>query len=152
MLEEGKMLPEFKLSDDAGNTVSNEDLKGQKTILYFYPKDNTPGCTNQAVSLENSRLELEKEGYKIIGVSKDSVKSHQRFKEKYLLNFTLLSDPELELIKSMGVWVIKKNFGRSYYGIYRTTFLLDENLKITKVYANVKPAGHGEMILSDIRS
>ncbi|HHU08148.1 MAG TPA: thioredoxin-dependent thiol peroxidase [Clostridiaceae bacterium] len=152
MIETGKKLPDFELLDDAGNTVTSEDLRGHKSILYFYPKDNTPGCTNEAVSFENAREELEKEGYQIIGVSKDSVDSHKRFKEKYLLNFTLLSDPELQLIKAMGVWVEKKMFGKKYFGVARTTFLIDENLKIDKVYPNVKPAGHGEEILKGIRS
>lgn len=152
MIDTGKKLPDFELLDSAGDTVTSEDLRGRKTILYFYPKDNTPGCTNEAVSFENARETLEKEGYQVIGVSKDLVDSHKRFKEKYLLNFTLLSDPELKLIKAMGLWVEKKNFGRKYFGIARTTFLIDEDLTITKVYPNVKPAGHGEEILKDIRS
>lgn len=152
MIEAGKKLPDFELLDDAGNTVTSEDLRGKRTILYFYPKDNTPGCTNQAVSLENAREDLEQEGYQIIGVSKDSVDSHKKFKEKYMLNFTLLSDPELRLINAMGVWVEKKNFGRKYFGIARTTFLIDEDLTIAIVYPNVKPSGHGEKILKDIRS
>ncbi len=152
MIEAGKKLPDFELLDDAGNTVTSEDLRGKRTILYFYPKDNTPGCTNQAVSLENAREDLEQKGYQIIGVSKDSVDSHKKFKEKYMLNFTLLSDPELRLINAMGVWVEKKNFGRKYFGIARTTFLIDEDLMIAIVYPNVKPSGHGEEILKDIRS
>ena len=108
MIKVGDYLPDIQLLDDAGNKVSTSDWKGKKTILYFYPKDNTPGCTNQAVSFENSRKDLEREGYQIIGVSKDSVASHQRFKDKYMLKFTLLSDPELELIKAMDVWVEKR--------------------------------------------
>ena len=145
MIEAGKKLPDFELLDDAGNTVTSEDLRGKRTILYFYPKDNTPGCTNQAVSLENAREDLEIACLEKTYFSK-------KFKEKYMLNFTLLSDPELRLINAMGVWVEKKNFGRKYFGIARTTFLIDEDLTIAIVYPNVKPSGHGEEILKDIRS
>ena len=139
MLKEGMQAPEFTLADKDGKSISLSDFLGKKVVLYFYPKDNTPGCTRQACAFAASYSEFEKKNAVVIGVSKDSVSSHEKFAEKYNLPFILLSDPELQAIQAYGVWQEKKLYGKTSMGVVRTTFLIDEQGKIMKVMPKVKP-------------
>ena len=133
----GDMVPEFTSVTEQGATFTLNDLKGSPTVLYFYPKDNTSGCTLEAKSLRDGKEELKRRGYKIIGVSPDSVKSHMGFCTKHELNFTLLSDADHSLSEAMGVWRLKKMCGREYMGIVRTTFLLDADARVTHIITKV---------------
>ena len=133
----GDLVPAFEVMTDAGEMFNHEMLKGSPTVLYFYPKDNTSGCTLEAQSLRDGKAELLARGYKIVGVSPDSVKSHQNFCKKHDLNFTLLADTEHQLAEAMGVWRMKKMCGREYMGIVRTTFLLDAEARITHIITKV---------------
>lgn len=133
----GEQLPEFKSLTNEGVEFSLNDLKGSPTVLYFYPKDNTSGCTLEAKSLRDGKEELKRRGYKIVGVSPDSVKSHQNFCTKHELNFVLLADTDHSLAEALGVWQLKKMCGREYMGIVRTTFLLDENATVTHIIEKV---------------
>jgi peroxiredoxin Q/BCP len=133
----GDMVPEFTSVTEQGVTFTLNDLKGSPTVLYFYPKDNTSGCTLEAKSLRDGKEELKRRGYKIIGVSPDSVKSHVGFCTKHELNFTLLSDADHSLSEAMGVWRLKKMCGREYMGIVRTTFLLDADARVTHIITKV---------------
>ena len=133
----GEQLPEFKSITNEGTEFSLNDLKGSPTVLYFYPKDNTSGCTLEAKSLRDGKEELKRRGYKIVGVSPDSVKAHQNFCAKHELNFTLLADTDHSLAEALGVWQLKKMCGREYMGIVRTTFLLDENATVTHIIEKV---------------
>lgn len=133
----GEQIPEFKSLTNEGMEFSLNDLKGSPTVLYFYPKDNTSGCTLEAKSLRDGKEELKRRGYKIVGVSPDSVKSHQNFCAKHELNFTLLADTNHSLAEALGVWQLKKMCGREYMGIVRTTFLLDENATVTHIIEKV---------------
>ena len=133
----GEQLPEFKSVTTEGTEFSLNDLKGSPTVLYFYPKDNTSGCTLEAKSLRDGKEELKRRGYKIVGVSPDSVKSHQNFCAKHELNFVLLADTDHSLAEALGVWQLKKMCGREYMGIVRTTFLLDENATVTHIIEKV---------------
>ena len=139
MLQEGMQAPAFTLADKDGKMVSLSDLLGKKVVLYFYPKDNTPGCTRQACAFAAAYSEFEKKNAVVIGISKDSVASHEKFAEKYNLPFILLSDPELQAIQAYGVWQEKKLYGKTSMGVVRTTFLIDEQGKIMKVMPKVKP-------------
>ena len=138
MLEAGVKAPEFKLQDKDGNLVSLSDFKNKKVVLYFYPKDSTPGCTKQACSFRDNYEAFESKDVVVIGISKDSVKSHGRFAEKNELPFILLSDPELEAIQAYDVWQEKKLYGKVSMGVVRTTYIIDENGNIEKVYDKVK--------------
>lgn len=138
MLEVGVKAPEFTLQDKKGNLVSLSDFKNKKVVLYFYPKDSTPGCTKQACSFRDNYEEFVTKDVIVIGISKDSVKSHERFAQKNELPFILLSDPELETIKAYDVWKEKKLYGKIGLGIARTTYIIDENGMIEKVYDKVK--------------
>lgn len=133
----GEQIPEFKSLTNEGTTFSLSDLKGSPTVLYFYPKDNTSGCTLEAKSLRDGKEELKRRGYKIVGVSPDSVKSHQNFCSKHELNFTLLADTDHSLSEALGVWQLKKMCGKEYMGIVRTTFLLDENARVSHIIEKV---------------
>ena len=133
----GDMVPEFTSVTEQGANFTLNDLKGSPTVLYFYPKDNTSGCTLEAKSLRDGKEELKRRGYKIIGVSPDSVKSHVGFCTKHELNFTLLSDADHSLSEAMGVWRLKKMCGREYMGIVRTTFLLDADARVTHIITKV---------------
>ena len=133
----GEQIPEFKSVTTQGASFSLEDLKGSPTVLYFYPKDNTSGCTLEAKSLRDGKEELKRRGYKIVGVSPDSVKSHQNFCAKHELNFTLLADIDHLLSEALGVWQLKKMCGREYMGIVRTTFLLDEEARVSHIIEKV---------------
>ena len=150
MLEVGMKAPEFCLSDKDGNAVSLSSLLGKKTVIYFYPKDNTPGCTRQACAFAGLYNEFEKRGVNVVGISKDSVASHVKFAEKYGLPFILLADTELEAIKAYGVWQEKKLYGKASMGVVRTTFLLDENGVITKIMPKVKPDTNAAEILAEL--
>ena len=147
MLEVGTKAPEFTLPDKDGNPVSLSDFLGKKVVLYFYPKDNTPGCTKQACAFAASYEGFKAKNVAVIGVSKDSVASHQKFAAKYDLPFILLSDPELQAIQAYGVWQEKKLYGKVSMGVVRTTFIIDEQGTIEKVMPKVKPdTNAGELI------
>ena len=152
MIVEGKKAPDFTLDADDGKQVSLRDYIGKKVVLYFYPKDNTPGCTREAVEFRDVAEEFEKEGAVIVGVSKDSVKSHQKFKEKNDLPFTLLSDPDGKVLDLYGVWKKKSFYGRTFMGTERTTFLIDEKGFVVKIYRKVKAKGHAQVCLLDLRA
>ena len=147
MLEIGTKAPEFTLPDQNGEMHSLSDYKGQKVILYFYPKDSTPGCTKQACNFGKLMPQFREKGAVIIGVSKDSVASHKKFEEKYGLPFTLLSDVERTVIEAYDVWKEKKNYGKVSMGVVRTTYLIDEEGVIVKAFGNVKAAENpGQML------
>ena len=150
MLNIGDKAPEFTLQDKEGREVSLSDFKGSKVVLYFYPKDNTPGCTRQACAFAGLYSEFEKKGVKVIGVSRDSVSSHQKFASKYNLPFILLSDPELSAIKDYGVWQEKKLYGKISMGVVRTTFIIDKEGNIEKIMPKVKPDTNASEILSEL--
>ena len=150
MLEVGMKAPNFTLNDKDGNSVSLSDFLGKKVVLYFYPKDNTPGCTRQACAFAGAYGEFKARGIEIIGISKDSVASHQRFAEKYNLPFILLSDTELCAIQAYGVWQEKKLYGKVSMGVVRTTFIIDENGNIEKIMPKVKPDTNALDILASL--
>ncbi len=152
MLEVGTKAPEFTLPDKDGNPVSLTDFAGKKVVLYFYPKDNTPGCTRQACAFAGAYEEFKKINAVVIGVSKDSVASHQKFAEKHGLPFILLSDPELTAIQAYGVWQEKKNYGKVSMGVARSTFIIDENGMIEKVMPKVKPDTNAAEILAYLKA
>ena len=147
MLEVGTKAPEFTLPDKDGNPVSLTDFAGKKVVLYFYPKDNTPGCTRQACAFAEAYEEFEKINVVVIGVSKDSAASHQKFAQKHELPFILLSDPELAAIQAYGVWQEKKNYGKVSMGVVRSTFVIDGAGNIEKVMPKVKPDTNAQEIL-----
>lgn len=147
MLEIGTKAPDFTLPDQAGRPVSLSDFVGKKVILYFYPKDNTPGCTRQACAFAGAYEELRDLNAVVIGISKDSAASHQKFAEKHGLPFLLLSDPELEAIQAYGVWQEKKLYGKVSMGVVRSTYLIDEQGNIEKVMPKVKPDTNAAEIL-----
>lgn len=148
MLEKGMKAPEFALNDQNGNEVRLADYLGRKVVLYFYPKDNTPGCTRQACAFAQSYDGFCKKNVAVIGVSKDSAASHVKFAQKYSLPFTLLADPELQAIQAYGVWQEKKLYGKVSMGVVRTTFIIDENGVIEKVMPKVKPDTNAAEILA----
>lgn len=148
MLEIGVKAPEFTLKDKNGNDVSLSDFLGKKVVLYFYPKDNTPGCTRQACAFAGLYKEFKNKNVEVIGISKDSVSSHQKFAEKHNLDFVLLSDPELDAIQKYGVWQEKKLYGKVSMGVVRTTFIIDEKGNIEKVMPKVKPDTNAAEILA----
>ena len=150
MLEVGTKAPDFTLKDKDGNTVSLSDFIGKKVVIYFYPKDNTPGCTRQACAFAGAYNEFKSKDIEVIGISKDSVSSHVKFAEKYDLPFILLSDPELEAIKAYGVWQEKKLYGKVSMGVVRTTFIVDEGGNIEKIMPKVKPDTNAAEILAEI--
>lgn len=147
MLEVGMSAPDFTLADKDGNQVSLSDFAGKRVVLYFYPKDNTPGCTRQACAFAGAYRGFQALDTVVIGVSRDSAASHQRFAEKYDLPFVLLSDPELTAIQAYGVWQEKKNYGKVSMGVVRTTFVIDPNGIIEKVMPKVKPDTNAQEIL-----
>ena len=150
MLEVGTKAPDFTLPDQNGNMHSLSDYRGKKVILYFYPKDNTPGCTKQACGFAERYPQFTEKGAVVLGVSKDSVASHKKFEEKYGLPFTILSDPELVAIQAYDVWQEKKNYGKTYMGVVRTTYLIDEEGKIAKAFDKVKAADNPEQMLGEL--
>jgi thioredoxin-dependent peroxiredoxin len=146
-LEVGKKAPDFEVKDQNGDLVKLSDFKGKKVVLYFYPKDNTPGCTAQACNLRDNYEALEKAGYVILGVSSDSEKSHQKFIEKQNLPFTLLADEDLKVHEAYGTWVEKSMYGRKYMGTARTTFIIDENGNLSEIIEKVNTKEHTNQIL-----
>ncbi len=150
MLEIGTKAPDFSLPDQNGKLHSLEEYRGKKVILYFYPRDNTPGCTKQACNFGELYPQFLEKGAVVIGVSKDSVASHKKFEEKYGLPFTLLSDPELSCIQGYDVWKEKKNYGKVSMGVVRTTYLIDEEGIIIKAFGKVKAAENPAQMLECI--
>lgn len=148
MLDIGTKAPDFTLSDKDGNRISLSDFLGRKVVVYFYPKDNTPGCTRQACAFAASYEQFKTADVAVIGISKDSAASHQKFADKYNLPFILLSDPDLEAIQAYDVWKEKKLYGKVSMGVVRTTYIIDENGVIEKVMPKVKPDTNAEEILS----
>ncbi|MCF6184038.1 MAG: thioredoxin-dependent thiol peroxidase [Bacteroidales bacterium] len=140
-LKEGDRIPKI------GNIVNLEDMKGEKLILYFYPKDNTPGCTNEALNLKDHYEELKKNGFEVIGVSPDSEQSHKKFADKFQLPFQLIPDTEKILLNLFGVWGEKKMYGKTYMGVHRTTFIIDKTGTIIKIFPKVKTKEHYEQIM-----
>jgi peroxiredoxin Q/BCP len=150
MLETGAKLPAVKLADDSGTTLSTKDLLGSKLVLYFYPKDDTPGCTNEATQFRDFHEVFQTHGARIVGVSRDSVASHQKFKTKYDLPFTLLADVDSALCNAFGVIVEKNMYGKKSMGVQRSTFLFDEKGKLVHVWPKVSVNGHAEDVLSKL--
>ena len=150
MLKIGMKAPNFVLKDKDGNDVSLSDFIGKKVVLYFYPKDNTPGCTRQACAFAGSYQDFVNRGVEVIGISRDSVASHIKFADKYNLPFILLSDPELQAIEPYGVWQEKKLYGKASMGVVRTTFIIDENGNIQNIMPKVKPDTNAAEILAQL--
>lgn len=147
MLKEGDKAPDFNSKDQDGNPVKLADLKGQKVVLYFYPKDDTPGCTKEACSFRDADDVYRKKGIKVFGVSTDDEKSHQKFISKFQLPFDLLADTDKSIVESYGVWGEKSMYGKKYMGTNRKTFLIDENGKIAKIFDKVNVEEHADEVL-----
>ena len=151
MIEEGKPAPDFELSSDAGETIRLSELRGKPVVLYFYPKDDTPGCTTQACGIRDAYGEFEQEGAVVLGVSPDDERSHAKFRKKYELPFALLADTDHQVAEQYGVWGEKRYMGRTYLGVKRWTFVIDENGNVKKVFSDVKPADHANDVLAALR-
>ena len=152
MVEEGKPAPDFELTSDSGETVKLSDLRGKQVVLYFYPKDDTPGCTTQACGIRDAYTEFEREGAVVLGVSPDDERAHVEFKEKYDLPFTLLADADHEVAERYGVWGEKKYMGRTYMGIDRSTFVIAEDGTVKRVMRKVKQDTHADDVLQTLRA
>lgn len=148
MIREGEPAPDFSLPADDGTTVSLSELKGRTVVLYFYPKDDTSGCTTEACEFRDALPRIEEAGAIVLGVSPDPVDSHRRFKSKYDLNFPLLADEDHRVAEAYGVWKQKSMYGRKYWGIERATFLIDEGGRIARAWTKVRPRGHAEEVRS----
>jgi len=149
MISEGETVPKFELEDSDGNKVKSTDFKGKKHVIYFYPRDFTPGCTTEADEFSKDYKKFKKSGIEVLGISPDDVDSHKKFCVKMGIPYTLLADSDKVLSKKFGVWGKKKFMGREYMGIVRSTFLVNEKGKIFKVYPKVKAAGHSKQVLED---
>ena len=147
-LEEGQQAPDFELASDAGDRVRLSDLRGNPVVLYFYPRDDTPGCTKEACAFRDAYGEFEERGAILLGVSPDDEASHARFREKYSLPFTLLADREHEAAEAYGAWREKKNYGKTYWGVHRSTFVIGADGTIVRAMYGVKPDGHPEQVLA----
>ncbi len=152
MIEEGKKAPEFKLASSEGGEVSLKDLRGKTVVLYFYPKDDTPGCTREACAFRDSQATLKKRGVVVLGVSGDSIASHEKFRAKYKLNFPLLSDPDKAVAKKYGAWGEKVLYGKKTVGMIRSTFVIDGEGVVRKVFPRVKVDGHAEQVTEAVRA
>jgi len=152
MLKAGDPAPDFTLVSDGGQEVSLSDYRGQKVVLYFYPKDDTPGCTAEACAFRDDHSDIVAAGAAVLGVSPDTIKSHDKFKAKYNLPFALLSDPDHRVADMYGAWGEKKMFGKAYEGILRSTFIVDEEGKIVKVFPKVTPKDHSREVLAALQS
>jgi len=152
VIEEGKPAPDFTLASDSGEAVTLSSLKGRPVVLYFYPKDDTPGCTTQACAIRDAYGEFERLGAVVLGVSPDNEASHVKFREKYDLPFTLLADPGHKVAELYGVWGEKKYMGRTYMGVSRSTFVIAEDGTVKRVMHNVKPATHADDVLAILAS
>ena len=151
MIEEGKPAPDFELTTDAGDTVSLASLRGKPVVLYFYPKDDTPGCTTQACGIRDAYGEFQEAGAVVLGVSPDDERSHVKFKEKYELPFTLLADTDHAVAEQYGVWGEKKYMGRTYFGVSRSTFVIDAEGNVKKIFHKVKPDTHADDVLEALK-
>ena len=151
-LQPGDLAPDFQMPTDDGQTISLRDLRGRKVVLYFYPKDDTPGCTREACAFRDNLPDFSKVNAEIVGVSRDDTDSHRRFREKYGLNFMLASDTDGSVVKDYGVWKEKNNYGKVYWGIERTTFLIDRDGTVAKVWQKVKVPGHADAVLEAARA
>jgi len=149
-LKEGASAPDFSGKDQDGKIIRLADFKGKKVILYFYPKDDTPGCTAEACNLRDNYESLLSKGFSIIGVSPDTEKSHTKFRTKYTLPFSLIADPDTTIIKAYGAWGEKKMYGKSYMGVLRTTYVIDEKGKIMKTFTKVDTQNHTQQILTEL--
>ena len=152
MIEEGKPAPDFELETDTGEVVTLSQFQGSPVVLYFYPRDDTPGCTAQACGIRDAWGELERAGAVVLGVSPDSPKSHAKFREKYSLPFTLLADEGHEVADTYGTWVQKKFMGKEYMGVERSTFVVDAEGKLAKVMRRVKPDEHADDVLAALNA
>jgi peroxiredoxin Q/BCP len=152
VIEEGTPAPDFELMSDSGDNVRLSDLRGRPVVLYFYPKDDTPGCTTQACGIRDAYGEFERAGAVVLGISPDSEKSHVKFKDKYGLPFTLLADPDHAVAEQYGVWGEKKYMGRTYLGVSRSTFVIGEDGTVKRVMRKVKPDTHADDVLQTLRS
>lgn len=150
MLKPGAKAPEFSAETDGAEKIRLKDLRGKKVVLYFYPKDNTPGCTKEACDFRDSHGKFQEKGTVVLGVSPDSVKSHNNFKRKFELPFRLVSDPGHQIAQAYGVWVEKSMYGRKYMGIERATFVIDEKGNIAEIYRKVKVPGHIDDVLAKV--
>jgi peroxiredoxin Q/BCP len=148
MVEEGKQAPDFELTSDAGERVRLSELRGQPVVLYFYPKDDTPGCTTQACAIRDAWSDFRDAGAVVLGVSGDDAASKAKFKEKFDLPFTLLADEDHAVAESYGTWVEKQNYGKTYWGIERSTFVIDADGRVAKIMRSVKPDTHAERVLA----
>lgn len=151
-IDVGSPAPDFTLPTDGGGSLTLSSLKGRKVILYFYPKDDTPGCTTEACSFQTNLFDFQGANAAVIGVSKDDPKSHDRFKAKHNLDFTLVSDVDGAVCEAYGVWVEKKNYGKTYMGIDRSTFLIDEDGMVRKIWRKVKVDGHAAKVLDEVKA
>ena len=149
-LKEGDVAPKFSVATSGGGKISLADYKGQNVILYFYPKDDTPGCSKEACAFRDHFAEFKKKGAVVLGVSPDSVKSHDKFVDKFKLPFTLLSDEDKKIVEAYGVWGEKTFMGRKYQGVYRVTFLIGPDGRIKKIWPAVKPDEHAEEVLAEL--
>jgi peroxiredoxin Q/BCP len=152
VVEEGTSAPDFELASDGGERVKLSDLRGKPVVLYFYPKDDTPGCAAQACGIRDAWGEFERAGAVVLGVSPDDEASHVKFKEKYGLPFTLLADPDHATAEEYGVWVEKKLYGKTYWGVERSTFVIDADGKVARVLRKVKPDTHADDVLAVLDS
>jgi peroxiredoxin Q/BCP len=150
VIEEGKPAPDFELESDSGETVKLSDFRGRSVVLYFYPKDDTPGCTTEACEFRDAYDVFRERGAEILGVSPDDVGSHGKFKTKYELPFTLLADPEHEVAEKYGVWGERSSFGKTSMGITRSTFIIDPDGKVARAMLGIKPAGHASDVLGSL--
>jgi thioredoxin-dependent peroxiredoxin len=150
VVEEGAPAPDFELRSDEGETVTLSALRGKPVVLYFYPKDDTPGCTTEACEFRDAYDRFRDQGVEILGVSPDTEASHQKFKSKYELPFTLLADPEHQAAEAYGVWKEKRNYGKTYMGVERSTFVIDADGKVAKAMRGIRPAGHAAQVLETL--
>lgn len=150
MAQEGDLAPDFTLPSDDGSMVTLSDLRGYRVILYFYPKDDTSGCTAQACEFRDNLPRIEEKGARVLGVSPDPVRSHQKFKTKYDLNFPLLADEEHQVAEAYGVWKEKSMYGRTYWGIERSTFLIDEEGRVARAWRKVKAKGNADLVAAEL--
>ena len=151
ILQIGDTAPDFTSTTDAGKTITLSELAGKRVVLYFYPKDDTPGCTTQACDFRDNYLAIEEKNALVLGISPDGVKSHQKFKTKYNLPFTLVADEGHQIAEAYGVWVEKSNYGKKYMGVERTTFLIDPDGTLARIWPKVKVAGHGDEVLAAVQ-
>jgi thioredoxin-dependent peroxiredoxin len=150
VIEEGKPAPDFELQSDTGETVRLSDFRGKQVVLYFYPKDDTPGCTTEACEFRDAYDVYRERGIEILGVSPDDVTSHEKFKSKYQLPFTLLADPDHKTAEAYGVWGERTFAGKTYLGVNRSTFLIDEDGNVARAMLGIKPAGHAAAVLEEL--